>query len=293
MTLNNGVQMPVLGLGVFLSPPEQTAAAVETALRTGYRLIDTAEAYLNERNVGQGMRSSGVARENVFVTTKLWVSQYGYDSALRAFDRSLDRLGLDYLDLYLLHWPVPSDFGATVAAYRAAERLLADGRVRAIGVSNFLPRHLDALAKQTQVPPAVNQVELNPFYTQEAVREANARTGTVTQAWSPIGGVYGRNPNAVTNGADSPLSHPVIRGLAAKYDKTPAQVVLRWHLDHGFSAIPKSVRAGRIRENYGVSGFTLEPGEIARVDELDTGTRAGSDPETFTAASYQVDVDSQ
>lgn len=287
LTLNNGVEMPALGLGVFLSPPEHTANAVSTALTTGYRLIDTAAAYLNERDVGDGLRSSGVAREEVFVTTKAWVSQYGYDGALRGFDGSMRRLGLDYLDLYLLHWPVPTEFDETIGAYKAAEKLLADGRVRAIGVSNFLPHHLDRLMAAVDIAPAVNQVELSPFYTQESVRAANDKLGTITQAWSPIGGVYGRN------GAASPMEHPLIQGIAEAYGKTPAQVILRWHLDHGFSAIPKSVRTERIEENFGAFDFALTPQQIALIDALDTGVRAGSDPESFSAASYPADVENQ
>jgi len=178
--LGNGVRMPALGLGVFLSPPEQTAAAVEAAIACGYRLVDTAAAYNNERQVGEGIRRSGIDRTEMFVTTKLWMTNYGYEATLRAFDASLGRLGLDYLDLYLLHWPMPSDFAATVASYRAAERLLAEGRVRAIGVSNFSPQHLETLIAQTDVVPAVNQVELHPYFTQQEVRDADTRYGLVT-----------------------------------------------------------------------------------------------------------------
>jgi diketogulonate reductase-like aldo/keto reductase len=228
-----------------------------------------------------------------FVTTKAWVSQYGYEGALRGFDASMARLGLEYLDLYLLHWPVPTDFDKTIAAYKAAEKLLADGRVRAIGVSNFLPHHLAHLMMEADVAPAVNQVELNPFFTQPAVRDANARLGTITQAWSPIGGIYARNANATTNGAPSPLQHPVVTEIAAKYGKTPAQVVLRWHLDHGFSAIPKSVRPERIVETFNVFDFGLTLPEVTRIDGLDTGVRAGSDPELFNAISYPVAIDNQ
>ena len=172
ITLNNGVQMPALGLGVFLSPPEQTADAVQTAIADGYRLIDTAAAYGNERQVGEGIRRSGINRSEMFVTTKLWLTNYGYESTLRAFDVSLRKLGLEYLDLYLLHWPVPSDFETTVASYRAAEKLLADGRVRAIGVSNFSAKHLENLMAGTKVIPAVNQVELHPFFIQQELRDA-------------------------------------------------------------------------------------------------------------------------
>ena len=194
--LSNGVTMPALGLGVFLSPPEQTAAAVEAAIACGYRLIDTAAAYNNERQVGEGIRRSGIDRAEMFVTTKLWMTDYGHEAALRAFDASLRRLRLDYLDLYLLHWPVPSDFAATVASYKAAEKLLAEGSMRAIGVSNFSPQHLETLIGQTDVVPAVNQVELHPYFTQQKVRGADARHGVVTQSWSPIGGVRYRNQPA-------------------------------------------------------------------------------------------------
>lgn len=293
ITLNNEVEMPAVGLGVFLTPPDQTATAVDAAITTGYRLVDTAVAYLNERAVGEGIRTSGVPRDDLFVTTKLWVSQYGYDAALRSFDHSLNRLGLDYLDLYLLHWPVPTDFDSTVAAYKALETLLADGRVRAIGVSNFMPHHLAKLTAATDVVPAVNQIELNPFFLQPDVRDANDQAGITTQAWSPIGGIYGRKPTAVTNGAASPLLHQVVTDLAGKYDKTPAQIVLRWHLDRGVAAIPKSVRPERIRENFDVFDFTLTQEEIDQISALDTGVRAGSDPEKFNADSYKADVENQ
>src|SRR3954454_23153284 len=189
LTLNNGVTMPVLGLGVFQSPPEETTAAVETALRVGYRLIDTAAAYDNEREVGEAIRRSGVDRDEIFVTTKLWISDYGYDRALAGIDASLRRLGLDHVDLYLLHQPVPTRFEATIGAYRAAEKMLADGRARAIGVSNFSPEHLRRLIEGTGVVPAVNQVELHPYFTQPALRRVHAELGVATQAWSPLGGV--------------------------------------------------------------------------------------------------------
>ncbi len=293
ITLNNGAAMPALGLGVFLSPPEQTADAVRTAIDTGYRLIDTAAAYRNERNVAEGIRASGIERGELFVTTKLWVTQFGYKSALRGFEASLDRLGMEYVDLYLLHWPLPSAFDDTLAAYRAMEEQLAAGRTRAIGVSNFTPQHLDRLIAASDVVPAVNQVELSPFFTQQAVRAAHERRGIVTQSWSPIGGVYGRNPNATTNGGVSPLEHPLIGELAAAYGKTPAQVILRWHLDHRFGAIPKSVHPERIAENFDVFDFVLTADEIARIDALDTGVRAGKDPDQFTADSYPVDVENQ
>ncbi|MGH7736395.1 MAG: aldo/keto reductase [Candidatus Tyrphobacter sp.] len=293
LTLNNGVTMPALGLGVFLSPPEQTAGAVQAAIETGYRLVDTAAAYSNERQVGEGIRRSGIDRAEIFVTTKLWMTQYGYESALRGFEASLGRLGLEYLDLYLLHWPMPSDFDETVASYRALERLLADGRVRAIGVCNFSPEHLQMLSERTSVVPAVNQVELNPFFSQRELRAANARRGIVTQSWSPIGGVYMRNPQRAPSGARSPLEHPVILRLAAKHRKTPAQIVLRWHLDCGLCAIPKSVHRDRIVENFGVFDVALTPDEIAEIDALDLGKRAGSDPDVVAANTYEIDVENQ
>lgn len=289
ITLNNDVELPALGLGVFLAPPEQTADAVATAIEAGYRLVDTAAGYNNERQVGEGIRRSGIDRGEIFVTTKLWVADYGYEPALRAFEASLRRLALDYIDLYLLHWPVPTDFDATVGAYQAAERMLADGRARAIGVSNFQPHHLENLLQRTEIVPAVNQIELNPYFTEQALRETHARHGIVTQAWAPIGGVYDRNRN--TGVSTKPLENPVIVELAAGHGKTPAQVIIRWHLEHGFSAIPKSVTPSRIRENFDVFDFTLTADEVAAIDALDTGRRAGSDPETFDRDSYPITID--
>jgi diketogulonate reductase-like aldo/keto reductase len=294
VTLNNDVEMPVLGLGVFLSPPEQTADAVTVAIQDGYRLIDTASAYANERAVGEGLRASGIAREQVFVTTKAFPSQYGYDTTLKAFDDSLTRLGLDYLDLYLLHWPVPTDFEPTIQAYKAAEKLLDDGLVRAIGVSNFEPDHLERLIRATHVTPAVNQIELHPFFTQHAAREANQTHGVVTEAWSPIGGSVGRSTGAnLPAGVTSPLDHPVVTALANTYEKTPAQVILRWHLQHGIVVIPKSVHASRIAENGNVFDFELAQHELTQIDQLDTGARFGGNPATFTKDSYPIDIDDQ
>jgi diketogulonate reductase-like aldo/keto reductase len=285
--LNNGVKMPALGLGVFLNPPEQTASAVATAIANGYRLIDTAAAYRNEREVGEGIRRSGIDRAEMFVTTKLWMRDYGYDSALRAFDASLRRLGFDYLDLYLLHWPVPSDFGATVASYRAAEKMLTEGRVRAIGVSNFTPRLLEDLIRQTDVIPALNQVELHPYFIQQDVRDAGTRNDIVTQSWSPIGGTYDRNRPTDSRRARTLLEDPVLVDLASKYGKTPAQIVLRWHIDHGLSAIPKSVRAHRIAENIDIFDFALSAHDMVAIDALDTGVRAGPDPNTVDATTFR------
>lgn len=292
ITFNNGVQMPALGLGVYQSEPEETVSAVKTAIENGYRLIDTAAAYFNEKQVGEGIAHSGIDRAEVFVTTKLWISDYGYDSALRAFDASLRRLGLGYLDLYLLHWPVPSGLDATVASYQAAEQLLADGRVRAIGVCNHSPRHLETLISRTEVMPTVNQVELHPYFVQPDVRDADARHGVVTQSWSPIGGVNVYQP-ADPNNVKNPLEHPTVVKLAAKYRKTPAQVVLRWHIDHGLSAIPKSVRAHRIAENIDIFDFALTPEEIAAIDAMDTGVRGGPDPDDVDTTLFPFVIDNQ
>jgi diketogulonate reductase-like aldo/keto reductase len=279
ITLNNGVTMPALGLGTLnRSAPERTADAVECAIDNGYRLIDTAASYANERQVGEGIVRSGIARSELFVTTKLWISDYGDERALRACNASLRRLGLDYADLYLLHWPVPSDFAATVASYRAAETLLAEGRVRAIGVCNHSAQHLENLIVRIDVVPAMHQVELHPFFIQRELRDAHARHGIVTQSWSPLGGVnvYApADPHTVRN----PLTHPVIVELAAKYGKTPAQVVLRWHIDHGLSAIPKSVRPERIAQNIDNFDFVLTADDIAAIAAMDTGVRGGPDLE--------------
>jgi diketogulonate reductase-like aldo/keto reductase len=290
ITLNNGVEMPALGLGVFQSPPAETVGAVEAAIASGYRLVDTAAAYGNEREVGDAIRRSGIDRSEMFVTTKLWISDYGYEHALVGFDGCLRRLGLDYIDLSLLHHPVPSDFDGTVAAYNAAEQMLADGRARAIGVSNFSERHLENLISQTSVAPAVNQVELHPFFTQQALRDFHAANGIVTQAWSPLGGVTRYRP-ADASDVKNPLEHPTILELAAKHRKTPAQVVLRWHIEHGVSAIPKSVKPQRIAENFDVFDFALTPEEVTAIDALDTGVRGGPDPELIDTKLYPFKVE--
>lgn len=230
--------------------------------------------------VGEGVRRSGVDRSEVFVTTKLWISDYGYESALRAFDASLEKLGFDYLDLYLLHWPVPSSFGATVAAYRAAEKLLADKRVRAIGVCNFNPDHLEKLVSQTGIMPAVNQVELHPLFNQCEVRKANASRGVVTQSWSPIGGIFinhPRDPKAIVY----LLKDPTLGRIAEKYRKSPAQVVLRWHIQNGVAVIPKSVHPDRIEGNIAVFDFELQPADVDEIAKLDRNLRGGRNPETF------------
>ena len=265
--------MPAFGLGVFLSPKAQTADAVVTAVAHGYRLIDTAAAYNNERQVGEGVRRSGVDRSELFVTTKLWMTDYGHDRALRAFDASMARLGLDYLDLYLLHWPMPGDFDATAASFTAAAELLAEGRVRAIGVCNHSPRHLAALIERTGVVPAVNQVELHPYFIQEAVREADAAHGVVTQSWSPIGGVHERNrgdgPGAPAPAARRPGAHR--SGGQVRQDAGAGGAALA----HRARPLPHpQVGAGaRIAENIDIFDFALAPEDVAAIDALDTGRR--------------------
>ncbi|MGI5330655.1 aldo/keto reductase [Actinomadura nitritigenes] len=277
LTLNNGVTLPAIGLGVYQSPPQETAAAVETALKVGYRHIDTAAAYGNERQVGEGIRASGLDRSEVFVETKVWISDYGYDATLHAFEKSTRKLGFDTVDLLILHQPAPDRFERTVAAYRALEQLLADGRARAIGVSNFMVGHLTDLLARVEVVPAVNQIECHPYFSQPEVRAANAEHGILTQAWSPIGGItfypgWGEDRRNV-------LQDPVIAQIAHAYGKTPAQVLLRWHIQQGRSAIPKSVHAHRIAENFDVFDFDLTDQQLAAIDDLDTGRRHGPDPD--------------
>ncbi|MDT9686644.1 aldo/keto reductase [Streptomyces sp. TRM76323] len=270
LTLNNGVTMPQLGFGVWQVPDAEAAEAVGTALDAGYRSIDTAAVYENERGTGQAVTASGLPREELFVTTKLWNSEQGYDSALRAFDASLERLGLDYVDLYLIHWPMPAR-DAYVDTYKALEKILADGRARAIGVSNFLPEHLERLMDATSVVPAVNQIELHPQLAQAESRAFHARHGIATEAWSPLG--QGRGL----------LEVPAVAAVARKHGRTPAQVVLRWHLQLGNVVIPKSVTPSRIRENIDVFDFELDAEDMAAFAALDEGRRLGPDPAVFGA----------
>jgi diketogulonate reductase-like aldo/keto reductase len=267
-TLNNGVEMPRLGFGVFQVPDDETEAAVTTALEAGYRSIDTARIYGNEAGVGAAIARSGLPRDELFVTTKLWNSDQGYDATLRAFDASLSRLGLEYLDLYLIHWPTPKR-GKYVDTWRAFEKLLADGRVRAVGVSNFQPDHLRRVIDETGTVPAVNQVELHPYLTQEAVRAAHAELGIATEAWSPL-----------AKGGEL-LSEEAVTALAARHGRTPAQVVLRWHLQLGNVVIPKSVTPSRIRENLAVFDFELTDEDVASLSALDRDHRTGPDPDEF------------
>ena len=282
VTLNNGVEMPALGLGVFQTPPEETRAAVEAALATGYRHIDTAAAYGNEREVGEAVATSGIDRSDVFLETKIWISDYGYDQTLHGFEKSSGKLGVDRIDLLILHQALPSEFDRTLEAYRALETLLADGKVRAIGVSNFMVEHLTTLLERATVVSAVNQIEIHPYFQQKDVQTLDAEHGIVTQAWSPIGGITfyrdGRH--------GSTLQDPVIGGIAEAHRKTPAQVMLRWHLQQGRSVIPKSTKPERIAENIDVFDFELATEELAAIDALDTGQRGGPEPESITLENF-------
>ncbi|MFD5013565.1 aldo/keto reductase [Streptomyces chartreusis] len=284
VTLNNGVRMPALGLGVFQTPPDETRAAVTAALDLGYRHIDTAAAYGNEREVGQAIRDSAVPRDDLFIETKIWISDYGYDETLHGFAKSAAKLGVDRIDLLILHQALPSDFDRTIAAYRALEKLLADGRVRAIGVSNFMVEHLTALLDATTVVPAVNQLEIHPYFQQRAVLDFDDRHRILNQAWSPIGGItfypgYGEDRRSV-------LEDPVVTAIAGAHGKSPAQVLLRWGIQQGRSVIPKSTRRGRIAENIDVFDFSLSAEELKALDALETGRRGGPEPENVTLAAY-------
>lgn len=285
-TLNNGVTMPTLGFGVFQTPPAETTAAVAEALRVGYRHIDTAAAYGNEREVGAAIRESGLARDEVFIETKIWINDYGYDETLHAFDKSAGKLGVEQIDLLLLHQAVSTDFDPALASYKALEQLLADGRVRAIGVSNFMVPVLERLLDETSVVPAVNQIEVHPFFQQRELQEFGRERGILTQAWSPIGGItFYRG-----DGAHSTLDDPTIGEIAAAHGKTPAQVMLAWHRQEGRQAIPKSVTPSRIAENFAVFDFELTGDELARIDALETGVRGGPEPASITFENFSIDI---
>ena len=286
ITLNNGVELPVLGLGVFQSPPEQTTAAVAAAIAAGYPLIDTAASYLNERDVGLGIRASGVDRAKLFVQTKLWISDYGYDAALHGFDKSAAKLGIEQIDLLILHQALPSDFDRTLGAYRALETLLSEGKVRAIGVSNFMVDHLPKLLDKAEVVPAVNQIELHPYFQQPLVQTFDAEHGIVTQAWSPIGGITFYREG----GHSSTLQDPTIVEIAGAHSKSPAQVMLRWHLLQGRSVIPKSTKPHRIAENFDVFDFELTSMELAAINGLDTDKRGGPEPDSITLEAYGMPI---
>lgn len=268
ITLNNGVTMPQLGFGVFQVSTEDTHAAVTEALRVGYRSIDTAAAYGNEEPVGRALVDSGIPRDELFVTTKLWNSDQGYDEALRAFDAGMAKLGLDRLDLYLIHWPAPKQ-DRYVDSWRALGKLYADGRVRAIGVSNFQPEHLERVIEATGEVPALNQVELHPWLQQAELRAFHQRHGIVTEAWSPL-----------AKGGDL-LADPVVTSIADKHGRTPAQVVLRWHVQLDNVVIPKSVTPSRIAENFRIFDFELDREDLDRIATLERGERTGPDPDTF------------
>lgn len=267
VTLNDGNSIPQVGLGVWQTPAEETERAVTAALQAGYRHIDTAAAYRNEAETGRGLANSGVPRDEVFLVTKLWNSDQGYDSTLAAFDASLERLGVDYLDLYLIHWPVPAN-NAYVDTFRAFAHLHDQGRVRSIGVSNFEPEHLNVLIDSTGIVPAVNQIELHPLLPQHELREVHARLGIATEAWSPLG-------------QGSLLTDPVITQIAERHGKTPAQVLIRWHIHLGNIVIPKSVNPERIVSNFDVFDFDLDETDMAAIATLETDTRLGPDPRTF------------
>jgi 2,5-diketo-D-gluconate reductase A len=265
VTLNNGIKMPQLGYGVWQVPDDEAVSAVGAALEAGYRSIDTAAVYGNEEGTGKAIAGSGIPRDELFVTTKLGNGDQGYDSALRAFDTSLEKLGLDHVDLYLIHWPMPAR-DRYVDSYKAFEKILADGRARAIGVSNFLPEHLERLTGETSVVPAVNQIELHPQLQQAESRAAHAAHGIVTEAWSPLGQGKGL------------LDIPTVVAIARKHGRTPAQVVLRWHLQLGHVVIPKSATPSRIVENIDVFGFELDDDDLAAFSALDEGRRLGGNP---------------
>jgi 2,5-diketo-D-gluconate reductase A len=268
LTFNNGVQIPQLGFGVFQVPPGEVIEPVRTAIEAGYRLIDTAAMYGNEEGVGTAITQSGVPRDELFITTKLNNPDHGYDEALKAFDTSMSKLGIDVLDLYLIHWPLPkrNDY---VETWKAFEKLYADGRVRSIGVSNFAISHLNRLAAETDVKPVANQIELHPGLPQLELRAFHAEHEILTEAWSPIGQGQGL------------LEDPTIDAIAKRVDRSPAQVVLRWHIQHGNVVIPKSVTPSRIKENIAVFDFELSDEDMAALTDLTGAGRIGPDPETF------------
>jgi 2,5-diketo-D-gluconate reductase A len=269
--LNDGSTIPQLGFGVFQIPPEDTARAVSEALEAGYRHIDTAEMYGNEAGVGEAIRSSGLDRDDVFVTSKLSNAAHRPDDARRAFDDTLTALGVDSIDLFLIHWPLPTAYdGDFVSTWRTLEELKADGRARSIGVSNFQVAHLERLAAETETVPAVNQIELHPYFLNEEVRAYGERQGIATEAWSPIA-------------QGNVLDDPVIAGIAERVDRTPAQIVLRWHVQRGTIVFPKSTTPSRIRENFELFDFELAPQDVEKIDNLDRGEsgRQGPNPDDF------------
>ena len=286
ITLNNGIEMPSLGFGVFQTAPDETRDAVQAALGSGYRHIDTAAAYGNERQVGEAVHSSDLNRSEVFLETKIWISDYGYDETLRGFEKSARKLGVDQIDLLILHQPLPSAFDRTVEAYRALETLLADGKVSAIGVSNFMVAHLATLLARATVVPAVNQIEVHPYFAQREVQDFAAEHGILTQAWSPIGGITFYRDGS----HGSTLNDPVIGDIATAHGKSPAQVMLRWGLQQGRSIIPKSTKPSRIAENINVFDFELSADELTAIDDLDTGRRGGPEPDAITLEAFGREI---
>ena len=269
ITLNNGQRIPQLGFGVFLIPPRDTTAAVSTALQAGYRHIDTAEMYGNEQEVGEAIRRSGVDRGEVFVTSKLSNEAHRPDDARRAFDDSLKALGVDYVDLFLIHWPLPTRYdGDYVSTWKTLEEFYRDGRARSIGVSNFQPRHLRRLHGESEIIPAIDQIEVNPYLTQDELRGFCAEHQIAVEAWSPLG-------------RGNVLGDPTIAAIARRAAKTPAQVVLRWHLERGDIVFPKSVTPDRIRENIDIFDFGLSADEVEAISALNRNERTGPDPDTF------------
>ena len=267
ITLNNGVEIPQLGFGTYQIEPADTVAATRTALEIGYRHIDTAQMYGNEQEVGEAVRASGVDRDDVFVTSKLNNGFHGYEQALDAFDQTLKDLGFDYLDLFLIHWPLP-EVGDYVETWKAMEEIYRGGRVKAVGVSNFQPHHLQRLLDETELVPAVNQIEVHPYLVQDDVRAFGAEHGIVTEAWAPI--ARGRV-----------LDDPVITTIAKRLERTPAQVTLRWAIQRGDVVFPKSVSRGRIEENFDLFDFELADDEMAEITALDRQERTGPDPDTM------------
>jgi diketogulonate reductase-like aldo/keto reductase len=285
-TLNNGVEMPALGLGVFQTPPDETRDAVQAAVASGYRHIDTAAAYGNERQVGEGLHSSDLDRSEVFLETKIWITDYGYDETLHGFGKSARKLGVDQIDLLILHQALPAAMDRTLEAYRALETLLADGKVRAIGVSNFMVEHLTTLLEHATVVPAVNQIEVHPYFQQREVQDFGTEQGILTQAWSPIGGITFYRDGS----HGSTLKDPVIAGIAKAHGRTAAQVMLRWGLQHGRSVIPKSTQPSRIAENINVFDFELSADELAAIGGLDTGWRGGPEPDAVTLEMFGREI---
>ncbi|CAM4041451.1 glyoxal reductase [Bacillus manliponensis] len=266
-TLTNGVKMPMFGLGVYKAKEgEEVKRAVRTALQVGYRSIDTATIYENESGVGEAIRESGIPREELFITTKVWNDDQGYEETLIAFEKSLQQLGMNYVDLYLIHWPVR---GKYVDTYRALEKLYEEGKVRAIGVSNFHIHHLEHLLANCNITPMVNQVELHPMLTQHELREYCKRKGIQIEAWSPL-----------MRGGEV-FEHEIIQSIAKKYGKTPAQVILRWEVQSGIVTIPKSVTPSRIEENFDVFDFSLTEEELSQIETMNCGRRVGTNPDKY------------